>query len=112
MTQLFHRNLVIIESPYAGEVETNVEYARKAVKDSLSRGEWPLASHLLYTQSGILDDNQPDERRLGIRAGLEWRRVAHRAVFYTGRGWSVGMVEARKIYDAEGFPYELRFMNP
>ncbi len=33
--------LVIIESPYAGAVETNVAYARAAVRDSLLRGEAP-----------------------------------------------------------------------
>jgi hypothetical protein len=43
---------VIIESPYSGDVETNVAYARAALRDCLSRGEAPLASHLLYTQPG------------------------------------------------------------
>ena len=39
---------VILESPYAGNVEENVAYARAAVRDSLLRGEAPIASHLLY----------------------------------------------------------------
>ena len=43
---------VIFESPYAGNVEENVAYARAAVRDSLLRGELPIASHLLYTQPG------------------------------------------------------------
>ena len=51
--------LVIVESPYAGDIETNVKYARRCVKDSLMRGEAPIASHLLYTQEGILDDTTP-----------------------------------------------------
>jgi hypothetical protein len=38
---------VILESPYAGDVEANVAYARAAVRDSLMRGEAPIASHLL-----------------------------------------------------------------
>lgn len=83
--------LVIIESPYAGDVEANVEYARMCVKDSLMRGEAPTASHLLYTQPGILDDTIPEERQLGIEAGLEWRRVAERTVVYADRGISEGM---------------------
>jgi len=95
---------VIIESPYAGDVEKNIDYARKCVKDSLSRGEAPIASHLLYTQPGILDDN---ERKLGIAAGLEWLEVADIHAFYVDLGWSAGMkaalakstskVEIRKI---------------
>ena len=48
--------LVIFESPYAGDVEANTEYARRCVRDSLMRGEAPIASHLLYTQPGILHE--------------------------------------------------------
>lgn len=55
--------LVIIESPYAGDVERNIEYARRRVRDSPARGEAPIASHLLYTQPGIPDDNVPSERQ-------------------------------------------------
>ena len=100
--------LVIIESPYAGEIDANVEYARAAMRDSLTRGESPLASHLLYTQPGILRDEIPEERTLGIDAGLAWRRVAEGAAFYTDRGWSRGMIAAREVYEAEGVPFELR----
>lgn len=82
---------VILESPYAGDVVANVEYARRCVRDSLMRGEAPIASHLLYTQPGILDDNIAAERKLGINAGLAWRDVAEASVVYTDRGISDGM---------------------
>lgn len=103
--------LVIIESPYAGDIDENVTYARSAMRDSLFRGEYPIASHLLYTQPGILDDSLPDERALGIEAGLAWRAVADRAVFYVDRGWSNGMRAAREIYAREGFPFEVRALT-
>lgn len=83
--------LVIIESPYAGDVERNVEYARQCVRDSLCRGEAPIASHLLYTQPGVLRDEVPEERKLGIDAGLAWRRVADATVVYMDYGISGGM---------------------
>jgi hypothetical protein len=82
---------VIVESPYAGDIETNVEYARRCVRDSLLRGEAPIASHLLYTQPGILDDDVPAERQHGIDAGLAWRSVALASVVYTDYGISRGM---------------------
>jgi len=82
---------VIIESPYAGDVEKNTRYARDAMHDCLMRGEAPFASHLLYTQPGVLDDDIPDERDLGIRAGLEWGEDAHATVVYTDHGISKGM---------------------
>jgi len=83
--------LVIIESPYAGDVERNIEYARACVRHSLSLGEAPIASHLLYTQPGILDDNIPEEREWGIDAGLAWRKVAERTVVYKDYGITAGM---------------------
>ena len=82
---------VIIESPYAGDVERNLHYARAALRDSLLRGESPIASHLLYTQSGILDDDIPEERDLGLRAGLAWSLKAEAVIFYLDHGWSRGM---------------------
>lgn len=81
--------LVILESPYAGDIEANAEYARKCMLDCLCRHEAPMASHLLYTQ--CLDDTNPHERRLGIDAGLEWGKVAEKTVVYTDRGISKGM---------------------
>jgi hypothetical protein len=86
-------NLVIIESPFAGEVEANIEYAKACVRDALMRGEDPLASHLLYTQEGILDDTIPAERARGISAGLHWYKVADKCAVYCDRGVSSGMIE-------------------
>lgn len=83
--------LVIIESPYAGDVERNVRYARACMADSLTRGEAPLASHLLYTQPGILNDDIPEERTQGIEAGLAWGRCASLSAFYVDLGMTPGM---------------------
>lgn len=100
--------LVIVESPYAGDVERNVAYARAALADCLARGEAPIASHLLYTQPGVLDDLKPEERALGIQAGLAWAKVADAAVFYTDRGWSAGMLMAEKFHEQNGTAIEIR----
>jgi hypothetical protein len=90
--------LVILESPYAPSdthsTQEHIEYARACVKDSLARGEAPIASHLLYTQPGILNDLDPVQRALGISAGLAWRYVADHHVFYIDLGWSTGMKAA------------------
>lgn len=100
--------LVIIESPYAGDVEMNVEYARECLKHSLMLGEAPIASHLLYTQPGVLDDLIPEHRAMGINAGLAWRRVADKAIFYNDLGYSKGMIAALDLYASEGFEIEER----
>lgn len=103
--------LVILESPYAGDIEANVAYARECVRDSLARGEAPIASHLLYTQPGILRDEEPSERAWGIAAGLAWRKVAECSVFYTDRGWSSGMLAALHQALNVGADFELRALN-
>nr|WP_278377096.1 hypothetical protein [Brucella anthropi] len=82
--------LVIIESPYSGDVARNTEYAHACLLDSLRRGEAPIASHLLHTQ--VLDDLRPAERELGIEAGLAWYRLAEKCVVYEDRGTSGGMI--------------------
>lgn len=82
---------VVIESPYAGDVERNLRYLRACMRDCLMRGEAPYASHGLYTQEGVLDDNDIVERDLGIRAGLEWGAIADATVVYEDLGISLGM---------------------
>ena len=83
--------IIIIESPYAGQVERNLIYARRAMRDSLNRGEIPFASHLLYTQPGILDDLNPDERKIGIEAGYAFWPHAFTLAVYQDYGISPGM---------------------
>jgi len=85
---------VIIESPYAGldrDIERNLQYLRACLRDSLSRGEAPYASHGLYTQAGVLDDSVPHERARGIAAGFAWRAVADLTAIYTDLGVTSGM---------------------
>lgn len=100
--------LVILESPFAGDAQANIEYARKCVRDSLRRGEAPIASHLLYTQPGILDDDNPQERQWGIDAGLAWKQVAQASVVYTDHGITRGMKYGIKAAKDAGLPVEYR----
>jgi hypothetical protein len=102
--------LVILESPYAGEIEHNVKYARACVRDSLLRGEAPIASHLLYTQEGILDDKIPKERNLGIAAGLAWTDHADATVVYIDFSISPGMKFGIQNAEEHGRPVEYRFL--
>lgn len=86
---------VIIESPYGGktdeETERNLRYLRACMRDCILKGESPFASHGLYTQPGILRDNVPEERKMGIEAGFAWRQGAIATVVYTDLGVTPGM---------------------
>lgn len=99
---------VVLESPFAGDIESNIAYAKKCIADCLHRGEAPIASHLLFTQPGILDDSKPEERKLGIAAGHAWTGVAHSVVVYTDRGISSGMDRGIKAAIEAGTPVEYR----
>jgi hypothetical protein len=99
---------VILESPFAGDVERNVRYARACAQDCLRRGEAPFASHLLYTQRGILNDDRPEDRELGMAAGLIWGRVAEATVVYTDLGITPGMAWGIVHARANGRPVEGR----
>ena len=99
---------VIIESPYAGDVAENERYARAALRDSLLRGEAPIASHLLYTQPGVLDDLVPAERQQGIDAGLAWGDAAELTAVYIDRGMSRGMEYGIANAEHAGRPIEFR----
>ena len=103
---------VIIESPYAGDVKRNIKYAKMCMKDSLMRGEAPLASHLLYTRKGILDDTIPEERKLGIDAGFAWLEQAELHVFYIDYGYSKGMLLGKEFAEMRNIPIEERKIYP
>ncbi len=86
----------------------NKEYARKAMRDSLMRGEAPFLSHLLYTQPGVLNDDVPEERAHGIDAGFAWRALSEKTVVYTDLGISKGMQAGIDHALAMGHPIEYR----
>ncbi len=99
---------VVLESPYAGLVERNVAYARMAVLDCLLNfDECPFASHLLYTQS-ILNDKDEAERKLGMRAGLDWATQAAATVVYDDLGTSSGVERGIDHAKMFGRPIEYR----
>ena len=102
---------VVIESPYAGDTERNLAYLRAAMADCLARGEAPYASHGLYTQPGVLDDTDHDERALGIAAGLMWAQCAYHAVVYTDLGLSAGMKWGIVLHHNEGRTVEYRSLR-
>lgn len=99
---------VIIESPYAGNIQMNERYARTCLRDSITRGEAPFASHLLYTQPDVLADSISAERRLGIACGQAWLAVADLVAVYTDHGISNGMQQGIDAAVAAGIPVVYR----
>ena len=104
MTEI--KRYTCIESPFKGhdwsETQKNLMYARACSKDCINRGERPYATHLYFTQRGILDDRIHEERMKGITFGKDIEESIFLAskfdkgiyvcsAFYTDRGMSKGM---------------------
>lgn len=102
--------LVVIESPYAGAYDVNLMYLRACLRDSLDRGESPIAGHGLLTQ--VLDDRKAEERALGIACHMAWIPMAHAVAAYTDLGVSAGMREAITYAESIGVPVERRTLPP
>ena len=96
----------IVESPYRGDISRNEAYLDRCLLDSLKRGESPIASHKIWP--GILDDNNPKERQLGIDAGRAWIPVADLMILYTDWGISDEMENAMSRARLHKIPIELR----
>ena len=62
--QFGYRPLVYISSPYSGDVQANVELARKICGFAMGAGKIPFAPHLHYPQ--FMDDADPDQRELAM----------------------------------------------
>lgn len=106
---------VVIESPLGAptraQIDTHKRYARRAVLDSLARGEAPYAAHLFYDQPGLLDDLLPDQRQQGLRAGLLWATTADVCAVYLDLGCSDGMVQGLDQARRLGQRVSFRFLD-
>ena len=60
--------LIYMASPYAGDIEKNTEFAKRACRHVMNEGHAFFAPHLLYTT--ILDEHQPEQRQLGLDMGI------------------------------------------
>ena len=95
--------LIYIASPYAGDIETNTAFAKKACRYAIHQGHTPIAVHLLYPQ--MLDDAEPPEREIGLRLGHRVLEVCDELWLCGGRV-SSGM--AREIEEAQRLGIPIR----
>lgn len=99
---------VMVCSPYRGEVERNLNYARAACRDALLRGESVFVPHLTYTQEGVLDDNIEHERKAGMQAGIKMMHKLDALAVYKDLGVSEGMSAEIERAEALGLEIEYR----
>lgn len=101
--------LVVVDSPFAGDLERNARYLDACLADCYRRGESPYASHAIGPRA--LTDADPEQRRRGIEAGFAYGELVRDVVFYCDLGWSRGMRAAADHYYARGVPMARRFLG-
>lgn len=62
------KKIVFICSPFAGDIEGNTRRARRYGRFAVTEKAVPIIPHLMYPQ--FLEENDPEERQLGIDMGL------------------------------------------
>ena len=60
--------IIYVASPYAGDIEKNTEFAKRACRHVMNEGHAFFAPHLLYPQ--LLNDANPHERQTGLDMGI------------------------------------------
>ena len=99
--------LVYICSPYRGNVEENVKNARAySLKAMIEHPDvLPIAPHLLFTQ--YLDDTDPEQRRIGLDAGLDLLSICDELWVYgepsEGMAAEIRLAEELSITIRDGF---------
>ena len=93
--------LIYVASPYAGDIENNIQYAKQACKYVLNQGKAFFCPHLLYPQ--ILDDSNPEERKIGIILGMEVLKKCDE-IWVFGENISKGMSEEIEFAKERGIP--------
>jgi hypothetical protein len=73
------RKRIAIESPYAGNIEQNVAFAKNVCRYVTHDGKSPYAMHLMFPQ--FLNESKQEERELGIECGLSWVDAAEEVWF-------------------------------
>jgi len=65
---------IFVCSPYRGDIAANVALAQAVCREVLRVGDAPFAPHLVYPDR--LDDENQEERALGMAAGRAWLAAA------------------------------------
>ena len=108
--EIKNRKKVYVASRYAGDVAGNTAAALKYCRYVIGKHCIPVASHILYAASGMLDDGSEEERELGLMFGLSLLALCDEVWVFgeVSSGMQQEIIEAKKLgknvrYVKEGF---------
>lgn len=82
--------LCYVCSPYRGNTERNIEYAKELTRLALDSGYVPVTPHLYLTQ--VLDEDEPEQCEKGMAAGTELLKHCRYILIGSRYGLSEGML--------------------
>lgn len=82
--------LCYVCSPYRGDTERNIEYAKELTRLALDNGYDPITPHLYLTQ--VLNEDDPAQREKGMAAGTELLKHCRYILIGSRFGLSEGML--------------------
>lgn len=90
------------------ERHENVTYMQRCLKDSLMRGESPVALEYLYTQPNVLDNERSADRALANRAIMRFYSIANIVAVYEDREFDANMRKRLLLAKRFGVTVEYR----
>lgn len=99
--------MVYICSRYGGDVRRNTKDAIRFCRFAMEKGFIPVASHLLYPR--ILNDQNPRERSLGLKFGMELMKRCQEVWVFSDGTISSGM--RKEIYRARSRNMKIRWFD-
>ena len=102
------RAIIVIESPVTGGFpvgqfsdQDHADYLQECLKDSLGRGESPVAAELLY---GPIFDVLVEEELVMQNESVRAFAHSHCVAFYVDHGWTADMLAAKTYYAQQNPP--------
>lgn len=97
------KKFVYICSPCRGDYKANIERAKGYCREVTLRCDAiPIAPHVYFTQ--FLDDTKPDERKLGLHAGIELLEMCDELWIFANGEPSEGMKDEIEFAHRDGIP--------
>lgn len=95
------RKIIFVSTPYTGDIEANITFARQACYYAICQGHTPIAPHLIYP--GIIPDDDPAWRQVGIDMGCDFLAICDE-IWLCGPCVSTGMQIELDLAEDLGLP--------
>ncbi len=97
--EMKNRKKVYVASRYAGNTAKNTAAALDYCRYVIQKNCIPVASHILYAASGMLNDSSEEERELGLMFGLALLAVCDEVWVFgeVSSGMQQEIIEAKKL---------------